>query len=235
MKKPIIGITLDVEDPGGYSKFPWYALRKNYIDSVEQIGGVALPIGHNLNMVGSYINIIDGLIITGGNYDISPSLYGETPTMKIKEKINRTNFEIKICKKSLEKNIPLLGICGGEQVLNVCLGGTLIEDINSRVPNSIKHEQLEPRDKTSHLVIVDSTSKLYQIIKQKEINVNSAHHQSVDKPGVDIKICAKAEDGVIEAIENNHYKWCLGVQWHPEFLITNSDRLILEDFIKNTI
>ena len=73
MKKPIIGVTLDFEEPGGYSKFPWYALRKNYIDSVEKFGGIALPLAHNLNIIDSYINIIDGLIITGGDFDIHPS------------------------------------------------------------------------------------------------------------------------------------------------------------------
>ena len=86
MTKPIIGITLDVEDPGGYSKFPWYALRKNYIDSVEQVRGIALPLGHNLDNIDSYMSIIDGLIITGGNYDISPKLYGEKATIDYNEK-----------------------------------------------------------------------------------------------------------------------------------------------------
>tara|TARA_Y100000590_G_scaffold179837_1_gene205025 strand:- start:113 stop:664 length:552 start_codon:yes stop_codon:yes gene_type:complete len=180
------------------------------------------------------MSIIDGLIITGGNYDISPKLYGEKATIDYKEKIDRTNFEIKICKKSLEKNIPVLGICGGEQVLNVCLGGTLIEDISKKIPNAINHEQIEPRNTTSHSVIIDPDSRLYNIIKKKEINVNSAHHQSVDKPGKNIKISGRAKDGVIEAIENNKYKWCIGVQWHPEFFITDSDELIFRDFIKFT-
>ena len=75
MTKPIIGITLDAEEPGGYSKFPWYAIRKNYIDSLEKVNGIALPLGHNLDNIDSYMSIIDGLIITGGNYDISPTLY----------------------------------------------------------------------------------------------------------------------------------------------------------------
>ena len=235
MKKPIIGITLDVEQPGGYSKFPWYAIRKNYIDSIEQYSGIALPLAHNLKVVDSYISIIDGLIITGGHYDISPLIYGKEPTIKINEKNDRTNFEIKMCEKSLKKNIPVLGICGGEQVLNVCLGGTLIEDIKSHIPNAINHEQLEPRNTTSHSVVIESSSKLYSLIKEKKINVNSAHHQSVDKLGKNISICGRAEDGVIEAIESNKYKWCLGVQWHPEFLITKSDKLIFQDFINHSI
>tara|TARA_B100000029_G_C17311435_1_gene864535 strand:+ start:125 stop:835 length:711 start_codon:yes stop_codon:yes gene_type:complete len=232
MKKPIIGITLDSEDPGEYSKFPWYALRKNYIHSIEKFSGVALPLAHNLDIIDSYLNIIDGLIITGGNYDIPPSLYGKEPTMELKEKMERTNFEMKICCESLKKDIPILGICGGEQVLNVCLGGTLFEDIKTNIPKSINHEQVEPRDKTSHSVIIESKSMLYDIIKENKIYVNSAHHQSVNKPGKNIKVCGIAEDGVIEAIESNQYKWCLGVQWHPEFLITKADNLIIESFIK---
>ena len=115
MKKPIIGVTLDFEEPGGYSKFPWYALRKNYIDSVEKFGGIVMPLAHNLDIIDSYANMIDGLIITGGNYDISPKIYGKVPSMEFNEKIDRTNFEISMCQKSLKKNIPVLGICGGEQ------------------------------------------------------------------------------------------------------------------------
>ena len=234
MKKPIIGVTLDFEEPGGYSKFPWYALRKNYIDSVEKFGGIVMPLAHNLDIIDSYANMIDGLIITGGNYDISPKIYGKVPSMEFNEKIDRTNFEISMCQKSLKKNIPVLGICGGEQVLNVCLGGTLIEDIESNIRNAIKHEQIEPRNQTSHSVLIQTNSKLYKLIKQKKINVNSAHHQAVDKPGKNISICGKAEDGVIEAIESKEYKWCLGVQWHPEFLITNSDKIIFKDFINSS-
>ena len=234
MRKPIIGITLDSEEPGGYSKFPWYAIRKNYIDSVELLNGIALPLSHSLDNIDPYLKIIDGLIITGGNFDISPSIYGLMNNKTYNEKLDRTKFEIEICKKSLKKNIPVLGICGGEQVLNICLGGTLFEDINSCIPNSLNHEQSEPRNTTSHSVYIEPSSKLYSIIKEKKIYVNSAHHQSVDEPGENISICAIAEDGVVEAIESKNYKWCFGMQWHPEFLITNSDKLIIQDFIFNT-
>tara|TARA_B100001013_G_scaffold331623_1_gene247341 strand:+ start:216 stop:935 length:720 start_codon:yes stop_codon:yes gene_type:complete len=232
MKKPIIGFTLDVEKPGGYSKFYWYAIRKNYLDAIEQLGGIAFPLSHNLNNIKNYINIIDGLIITGGNFSISPALYGEkTSKFSKNQKNERTEFEYNICKKSLKKNIPVLGICGGEQLLNVYFGGTLIQNIKTTFPNALNHEQIEPRNKTSHSVSINKSSKLYKIIKQDRIEVNSAHYQSVNIVGKNITISGKSIDGIIESIENNNYKWCIGVQWHPEFLITKADKLILKNFI----
>ena len=143
----------------------------------------------------------------------------------------RTKFEIELCKKCLSKNIPILGICGGEQLLNVYFGGTLVQNIKTTFPNALNHEQIEPRNKTSHSVSINKSSKLYKIIKQDLIKVNSAHYQSVNIPGKNITISGKSEDGIIESIENNNYKWCIGVQWHPEFLITKADKLILKNFI----
>ena len=235
MKKPIIGITLDFEKPGGYSKFEWYAIRKNYLESVEKLGGIAFPLSHNLKNINTYVEKIDGLIITGGNFSISPKLYGQITSKYSKnQKKNRTEFEYKISKKSLKKNIPILGICGGEQLINVLFGGTLIQHIKSFSPTSINHEQITPRNKTSHSVKIDTSSKLYKIIKQKKIKVNSAHYQSVKEPGKNVFVSGKSPDGIIESIENNQYKWCIGVQWHPEFLITKSDYLLIEDFIKHS-
>lgn len=235
MKKPIIGFTLDVEKPGGYSKFEWYAIRKNYLQAIEKLGGIAFPLSHNLKNVDDYGDIIDGLIITGGNFSISPKLYGEKTTRFSKnQKKIRTKFEYYICKKSLKRNIPVLGICGGEQLLNVFFGGTLIQHIKTYKPNALNHEQPQPRNQTSHSVIIEKSSKLYKIIKKNRINVNSAHYQSVNIPGKNVTISGKSIDGIIESIENNKYRWCIGIQWHPEFLITNSDKLIFKDFIKHT-
>ena len=235
MKKPIIGITLDSEKPGSYSKFDWYAIRKNYLATVEKLGGIAFPLSHNIKNIDSYVKIINGLIITGGNFSISPKLYGEKTTKFSKNlKKLRTEFEYKICKKSLKKNIPILGICGGEQLLNVYFGGTLIQHIKTFVPKAINHEQTTPRNKSSHLVKINKKSKLYKIIKKDYIKVNSAHYQAVDKIGKNISISGKSNDGIIESIENNKYKWCIGVQWHPEFLITKFDKLLIKNFIDNS-
>ena len=123
MKKPIIGITLDSEEPGQYSKFPWYAIRKNYLHSIEKVGGVPFPLFHSYKSIDNILNFIDGVIITGGDFDIKPSLYGQTNINSKNEKNLRTLFEIGLCKKSLIKNIPVLGICGGQQLINVSLGG----------------------------------------------------------------------------------------------------------------
>ena len=235
MKKPIIGITLDNEQPRHSSKFPWYAIRQNYLHAIEDLGGMPFPLYHSLNTINDISKLIDGIIITGGNFDINPIIYGKKNTNSRNEKNIRTTFEIKLCEISLKKNIPILGICGGGQLINVCLGGTLIQDIKSLNYKTLEHEQTNPRNEISHEVFLISKTKLYNIVNQKSIMVNSAHHQSVDKLGENLIINGKSKDGIIESIENTNHKWSIGVQWHPEFLITKADKLIISDFIKNSI
>ena len=235
MKKTIIGITLDNEEKGGYSKFPWYAIRKNYLHSIEKFGAIPFPLFHSLSSIDKILKIIDGLIITGGDFDICPSFYGQKKENSRNEKTLRTLFEIELCKKSLLKNIPIFGICGGEQLINISLGGTLIQDIKSLKNKTLNHEQANPRDQTSHKVYIEPETILHKIIGVNKINVNSAHHQAVDKLGDGLKISGKSEDGITESIESFKHKWCIGIQWHPEFLITKSDELIFMNFIHNAI
>ena len=232
MKKPIIGITLDSESPGQYSKFPWYAIRKNYLHCVEFYNGIPFPLSHSMNNIEEVLSIIDGIIITGGNFDIDPSLYGKNTNDIRSIKNDRTNFEMKICNLCLAKDIPILGICGGEQLINVCLGGTLIQDIKKHNINCLEHEQVNPRDQTSHSVKIYKNNKIFDIIKKTNIEVNSAHHQSIDKLGNNLIVTGIAKDGIIESIESSIHKWCIGVQWHPEFMITSSDKHLISNFIK---
>ena len=232
MKKPIIGITLDNEKPGGYSKFPWYAIRNNYLHSVENLGGIPFPLLHTDRNIKNLFKLLDGLIITGGNFDINPKIYGKDKKISGIIKNDRTNFEISICKKFLNSSKPILGICGGEQLLNVVCGGTLIQDIKKNKEIQIEHEQTNPRNQTSHAVNIIKNTLLNKILKKNNFKVNSAHHQAVSKLGKNIIISGYADDGIIESIEHTKHEWCIGVQWHPEFLITKQDVNLIKNFIK---
>ena len=233
MKNPIIGITLDFENNSGYSKFPWYAIRENYLTSLHKFGAIPFPLFHTSSVNSEFIKTLDGLVITGGNFDIDPSLYAKSMNGSRNIKSKRTNFEIEIFNKFLETSKPILGICGGEQLMNVASGGDLIQDINTSIQTNIKHEQSNPRDEVSHEVIITKNSKLFKITKSEKIKVNSAHHQSVKNTGENFITSAVAPDDIIEAIEHTKHPWCIGLQWHPEFLITNFDIAIIKDFVNH--
>ena len=233
MKNPIIGITLDFENNGGYSKFPWYAIRENYLTCINNFGAIPFPLFHQNSLNDFSLKALDGLIITGGNFDINPNLYDETLDGSRGIKDKRTNFEIEIFNRFLETSKPILGICGGEQLMNVASGGNLIQDISKSIQTKIKHEQPNPRNEVSHEVIITKNSKLYKIIKSEKIKVNSAHHQSVKMLGKNFISSAIAPDKIIEAIEHTKHSWCIGLQWHPEFLITNADIAIIKDFVNH--
>jgi len=164
-KSPRIGITLDYEETPSYSKKPWYALRENYCASVSRLGALPLPLPHEVELVGDYLDLIDGLMITGGAFDVSPALYGEKTTSDtVVTKNRRTQFEWAITKGAVERGIPILGICGGEQLLNVVLGGTLIQHIPDSVLNALEHEQKNSRDEAGHHVMVTPGTLLHSIL-----------------------------------------------------------------------
>ena len=230
MKKPLIGITLDSEKKKTYSKFPWYALRRNYLSSISRFGALPVPLTHDLKLVNSFSKLLDGLVITGGDFDIDPKIYNNLKKGSKNLKRKRTNFEIKIFNKFLVLDKPILGICGGAQLINVASGGSLIQDLKK---GSINHEQTNPRNQTSHEITIYRKSKLFKICKKNKIKVNSAHHQSVKTLGKNLIISARSSDKVIEAIEHKKHKWCIGLQWHPEFLITKFDLKIFKNFLEN--
>ncbi|HWA43702.1 MAG TPA: gamma-glutamyl-gamma-aminobutyrate hydrolase family protein [Hypericibacter adhaerens] len=230
--RPTIGVTLDSEEPGGYSKFPWYAVRQNYADAVVKAGGLPLFLPHEPDQVADYLALIDGLVVTGGAFDIDPSLFGakdKHPTVKLKGR--RTEFEWKITQAAVAADLPVLGICGGQQLLNVVLGGTLIQHIPDEVEGPLAHEQPNPRNEPGHSVRIVSGTLLHKITGAASLAVNSAHHQAAKSVGPGILVDATAEDGVIEGIEDPRHRFVLGVQWHPEFSITKGDEKIFKAFV----
>ncbi len=234
MNKPIIGITLDEEEKHTYSKYPWYAARKNYADSIEKAGGISIFLPNNLKAINQYISIINGLVVTGGDFDIDPRIYGQKIlSPKVSTKKNRTNFEFKLTEIALKKNKPVLGICGGQQLINVIFGGTLIQHIPDALDTKINHEQTNPRNEASHFVNIKKKTKLYEIVKSEKMFVNSAHHQAVDKVGKKLIASAFSDDGLIEGIESKEFSYCIGIQWHPEFLIDKKDIYIFKSLINS--
>lgn len=233
MTRPVIGITLDSEAPGGYSNLPWYALRENYADAVAAAGGLPLPLPHEPDQAEDYLNLIDGLVITGGAFDVDPSLFGageRHPTVITKDR--RTAFELAITRGALERDMPVLGICGGQQLLHVVLGGQLIQHIPDEVPEALAHEQPNPRDEPGHTVAVKPDTLLHRIVGRDSLEVNSAHHQAAKGEPEGVMINAVAPDGVIEGIEAINKSFCLGVQWHPEYGVSAGDSAIFDAFIK---
>jgi len=232
MKKPLIALTLDYETSKGYSKYPWYAIRENYFTSIEESGGIGVGIPHNIKDIISLLHKIDGLVITGGNFDIDPNIFGESSVHKtVKLKENRTKFELLAAEIMLKQNKPVLGICGGEQLINVLYKGSLIQHIPDEIKNPIEHEQKNPRNEAGHSVTIQENTKLHSIISKQNIMVNSAHHQAIKTPGKGLIVNAISNDGVIEGIEDPTKIFCIGVQWHPEFFIQDSDNKLLNAFI----
>ncbi len=229
--RPRIGLTLDAEKPGGYSAYPWYALRTNYAAAIAEAGGVPLALPHLAELAEAMLDTIDALIVTGGAFDVAPALYGDADqhnTVVVKE--GRTAAELALLRGALSRNMPVLGICGGEQLLAVALGGSLIQHIPDTIADALPHEQPNPRHEAGHEVTITAGTLLHRIVGAGRMAVNSSHHQAVRSAGSAV-VNALAPDGVIEGIEAPAYRFCLGVQWHPEFSIDAGDRLIFQALV----
>jgi putative glutamine amidotransferase len=232
-QRPRIGLTLDAEPPGGYSGLPWYAIRENYCTAIARPGGLPIALPHEVDLIEAYADMLDGLVVTGGAFDLDPALYGASHRHEtVTTKDQRTSFELAITRAMLERDRPVLGICGGQQLLNVVLGGDLIQHIPDSIPNALAHEQPNPRTEPGHSVAVASGTRLHQIGGADSLEVNSAHHQAAGAVGPGVVVSAQAPDRVIEAIEDPRYRFCLGVQWHPEYRISVADDALFDALIE---
>jgi putative glutamine amidotransferase len=194
-------------------------LNNAYVTALESAGIVPVvvpPLSSN-DAVGAILSRVDGLLLTGGE-DVEPSLYGQPRSAKCGVSNEaRDHTEIALVRSARAMRLPVLAICRGPQLLNVALGGTLIQDIPSEVPNSLGHNAREDRSARVHDVNIDEGSRIAAAVGGTRISVNSLHHQSVRDVAPGLKVTATAPDGIIEGLESDTDDWwAIAVQWHPE-------------------
>jgi putative glutamine amidotransferase len=166
------------------------------------------------------LDAVSGLVLTGGE-DIAPRRYGESPHPALGT-VNdeRDAWELALIANARARRLPTLAICRGIQVLNVALGGSLVQDIPSQCPSALPHAPKSGRGMRVHDIEVDADSRLADVLDARHLTVNSAHHQSIARPAEGLRITARAPDGIIEGAEwDSDDWWALGVQWHPEELL----------------
>jgi putative glutamine amidotransferase len=209
----------------------------DYVESVRRAGGeprVLDPVKDSPDRVAAEI---DGLLLTGG-VDVDPARYGEERHPTVNLEPDRDAFEFALLSQAREARLPVFGICRGLQVMNVAMGGTLVQDIPSQSPGSLEHTIASPPCAIAHEIWVSRGSRLWNLMQEKMAggdgcSVNSRHHQAVKQVAPGFEVTATAPDGVVEAIECATSTFCLGVQWHPEnFWRTGEFRPLFEGFIE---
>lgn len=224
--RPLIGITCDY-DSADPCKF-W--LREEYAAAVLDAGGMPVLLAPLAGLkVGDIAGKLNGFVITGGDFDIEPHHYGEAPLPGL-GKLNprRSGFELELIRWAFSHDLPVLGICGGMQTINVAFGGTLYQDISTQFPGaSLNHEQ--GRNTRAHKVNIKLNTLLADLLRKTEAETNSSHHQGVKEVAPGLRVSGTAPDGIIEAIENKDSRFMLGLQWHPESLYVN-DKIWLKVF-----
>lgn len=238
MDKPIIGIVGDVKsDIVAYNTEAKYTFTySENVDAVKKAGGcpILLPVTDDEDDIKKQVKICDGLLFPGGQ-DINPKFYGSEGKKKLaytNEKVDR--YQISIIKLALKEDMPMICICRGTQLLNCVCGGTLYQDLSERGEETLKHVQEAKRHETIHKIIIEKDSILYEDFG-KEVWVNSFHHQAVKKLGDNLKVIARATDDIIEAVILENKKFVLGIQWHPEMMLSENNLMlpIFKRFILN--
>ncbi len=229
--RPRIGITMRLEVPTRR-----FYLGRDYSEAVQRLGAVPLHLGliPSADYIENAVAAVDGIMLPGSNTDVDPALYVEEPAHRLGTVIPEKDETDQLVLEAAERlGKPVLAICYGMQALNVHRGGTLVQDIESEIAGSIKHEQGDPFTRPSHSIRLHEDSILGRLpvaSERTDHRVNSSHHQAVKEIGRDLRATAWAADGVIEAIEDTRPgRFVVGVQWHPE-LMAGHDRLSSELF-----
>lgn len=201
----------------------------DYVESVRRAGAEPVLLDWSaLPSPADALASVDGVVMTGGP-DVDPSQYGESrvpSVVSIADPV-RDRFELELARAAVSEDKPLLAICRGMQVLNVALGGSLVQDIPSVLGSPERHDVKEPKDADAHSVRIAPQSKLAAALGTTEARVNSRHHQAVKTVGTGLVVTATAPDGVVEAIENPGARFCIGVEWHPENFVETGEFLPL--------
>lgn len=200
-------------------------VNSTYVKGVLRAGGlpVIIPCFGDSDVIERHVQVCDAFLFSGGG-DIDPSLYGEEPNSRLGAiDPELDDFQIKLYLAAEKAEKPILGICRGLQIINTAREGSLYQDIHDQIPQAIQHLQEGKRSHSVHKAFIEAGTQLADVIGLPVVSVNSLHHQSVRLLGAGLKVTAKAGDGVIEAIESESKQKIIGVQWHPEDMIDQSE------------
>ncbi len=229
--KPLIGILLNDGGKGGYSEYPWYAMRQNYSQVIAENGGIPVFIGHDVEALDGYLKVLDGIVFTGGDFASPPEAYSTGIAKDYKPKAHsREDVEFTLIKQSYKNDVPVLGICAGMQQMNIVMGGTIYENLKKSLNTPIQHRN-ETRHKVVHTVEIQPTSKLYQIMQKERIEVNSNHNAGINKVATNMTVTSHAPDGVIESFEDKDKRFFVGIMWHPEFVLSAEEKKLWQAFV----
>ena len=226
--KPLIGLTPTPELLNQeHGTFRRHALSDNYSMSVEAAGGMPVMLPAHIEDIPGLLDNLDAVIITGGG-DIDPARYGKDPHEKTGDiDSQRDHFEIAIVHEAIRRNMPILGICRGLQILNVALGGTLKQDLADEFPSEVQHRQQD--DQIHHEIpsqkamLTPGDHLLRSMVDGDVIEVNTFHHQGIDILAESLVPMATTDDGLIEAVYHSGLTHGMAVQWHPEMLASTRE------------
>lgn len=216
--RPLVGMTMTYRR----HEESWSISRDNS-KAVWAAGGLplALPWHHEGKGIQAYAERLDGLLLTGGN-DIDPHLFGEEPIPGLGEvEPERDRAEIALVREMISREKPILAICRGCQILAIALGGEMYQDLGSQREGILQHSQRAPRAHASHSIRIQRGSRLHRLAGTETVRVNSFHHQAVRRVPDGCSVAATAPDGVVEAFESEGKNFVVGVQWHPENMMSD--------------